>query len=60
MSELEKKPLVDYCPFDCPKKKKKVFFCMKRFFKIIDRYCPLFNYTEEERDEVFREWEEFD
>ncbi|MHC4458669.1 MAG: hypothetical protein ACYS0I_16595 [Planctomycetota bacterium] len=55
--ELEK-PLTDYCPFDCPRKKEKIFLCMKRFFKVIERWCPLFNYTEEERNKVFKEMEE--
>jgi hypothetical protein len=53
MSELVKKSLTDYCPFDCPRKKQKIFFCMKRFFRVIEQYCPLFTYTEEERNKIF-------
>jgi hypothetical protein len=55
MSEIGEKSFTDYYPFDCPRKKQKIFFCMKRFFKVIERYCPLFHYTEEERREVFEE-----
>jgi hypothetical protein len=53
------KSLTDYCPFDeCPRKKQKIFFCMRRFFKVVEVYCPLFNYTEEERNKVFKKMEE--
>jgi hypothetical protein len=47
----------DYCPFDCPKKKEKIFICLKRYFKFIEQYCPVFNFTEEEKEEFFREME---
>ena len=57
--KLEKKSLTDYCPFnDCPKKKKKIPFCTKRFFRTIEKHCPLFGYTEEEREKVFKQMEE--
>jgi hypothetical protein len=45
----------DYCPFDCPRKKQKIFLCMKRVFKVIKQHCPLVTYTEEERGKVFEE-----
>jgi hypothetical protein len=48
----------DYCPFDeCPRKKARIFICMRRFFASIKKYCPLFDYTEEERAEFFRDME---
>ena len=53
--DLKKKLVIDYCPFECPRKHQKLFFCMKRFFKVIEKYCPLFDYTEEERNKVFEE-----
>ena len=60
MFELGKKSLTDYCPFDCPRKKQTIFFCTKRFFKIIEKYCPLFHYTEEERSKFFEEMKKQD
>ncbi len=48
----------DYCPFDCPRKQQSLFACMKRFLDVIENYCPLFGFTEEERAEVFRSMEE--
>ena len=58
MVKLGKNPFTDYCPYaDCPRKKEKVFVCLRRYFKAIERYCPLFGYTEEERQEFFREME---
>ena len=57
--KLKKKSLTDYCPFNnCPKKKKNIIFCTKRFFRVIEKYCPLFGYTEEERNKVFKQMKE--
>ncbi len=53
----DKKALTDYCPFDCPRKKHKIFFCMKRFLKSIESYCPLFTYTKEEQRVFFEKTE---
>ncbi len=48
----------DYCPFDdCPKKKEKIFICLRRYFVLIEKYCPVFKFTEEEKNEFFREME---
>jgi hypothetical protein len=57
MNSDDKKTFTDYCPFDCPRKKQKIFFCMKRFLKSIESYCPLFTYTEEERRVFFEKIE---
>jgi hypothetical protein len=49
----------DYCPFDeCPKKKEKIFICLRRYFSFIERYCPVFGFTEEEKREFFKEMEQ--
>jgi hypothetical protein len=58
MAKDDKNLITDYCPFDCPRKKHKVFFCMKRFLKSIETYCPLFTYTQEERLAFFKKIEE--
>jgi hypothetical protein len=58
MAQDDKNLITDYCPFDCPRKKYKVFFCMKRFLKSIETYCPLFTYTQEERLAFFKKIEE--
>jgi hypothetical protein len=45
----------DYCPFDCPRKQEKIFICLRRYFPFIEKYCPVFRFTEEEKEEFFKE-----
>lgn len=53
IEELKKQGHIDYCPYNCHRKKSKKLFCLKRYFPTIMNYCEVFDMTEEEREQFF-------